>query len=189
MRKLEKYASGRTVLILFIVTMVVYAWIVLFSIPAVLEESPDLVLFDMSPMGYSPEYATELLDAIGEAGRRKYMLHQLPVDLIYPGLFAITYTLMLVWVASKFASKNSWLFSLAYVPFVAGIFDYLENVGIFSMLITYPEVLPGIVYSASICTVLKSLMTVFFYILLFYSFIVWGMKHKAQPVAGGDRPR
>ena len=84
MRKLEKYASGRTVLILFIVTMVVYLWIVVFSIPAVLEASPDMVLFDVSPMGYSHEYANELLESIGEDGRRKYMLQQLPVDLIYP---------------------------------------------------------------------------------------------------------
>lgn len=186
MHKFSKYASGRNVLILFIATMSVYAWIVFASIPAVLEEAPDLVLFDMSPLGYSFEFAVQLLDGIGEEGRRRYLFHQLPIDLVYPGLFAVTYTLMLIWVAGKFANKKSWLFTLAYIPFVAGILDYLENLGIFIMLVSYPDLDSGIVLSASICTVLKSVMTVLFYVLLIYSFIAWGINHKAQPRAGGD---
>lgn len=47
---------------------------------------------DASPGCYSPEYAEILLKAIGPIGREVYLTRQLPMDFIYPGLFAVTYT-------------------------------------------------------------------------------------------------
>ena len=125
---LQERATGRTVLLLFVLTQVVYAVILLYSIPAVLEEAPDMKLFDMSPSGYTLEYAQELLSAIGEAGRQTYLSLQLPVDFIYPGLFAVTYSLLLAWLFNKGFARESPVFYLALVPFFAGLFDYLENV-------------------------------------------------------------
>jgi hypothetical protein len=162
---------------------------VFFSIPSVLEESPEMKLFDMSPTGYTLEYASHLLEAIGEEGRKKYLSQQLPVDLIYPGLFAVTFTLMLTWVARKISEAKSWLFSAAYVPAFAGLFDYLENLGIYIMLVSYPNLSHGLVLFASISTILKSLLTVLFYVLLVYVLVLLGIKFKAQPVAGGDTTR
>ena len=94
--KLHRKPSGQLVLWLFGITNCVYLAIILYSIPAVLEQAPEMKLFDMSPGGYSYEYATELLEVIGPEGREKYLRLQLPIDFIYPGLFAVTYTLMLI---------------------------------------------------------------------------------------------
>ena len=187
--KLFNYASGRNVLVLFLVTMSVYAWILLVSIPAVLSEAPDLILFDMSPLGYSMDFAVNLLNGIGIEGRSTYATHQLPVDFIYPGLFAVTYSLMLIWALGKTFSKSSKIFLVSIFPVAAGVFDYLENLGIIGMLVSYPDISPSIVLLSSIFTILKSLMTVLFYILLLYAFCVWGYKIWAQKVAGGDAPR
>ncbi|MEX0289754.1 MAG: hypothetical protein AB3N63_03555 [Puniceicoccaceae bacterium] len=187
--KLFNYASGRNVLVLFLVTMSVYAWILLVSIPAVLSEAPDLILFDMSPLGYSMDFAVNLLNGIGIEGRSTYATHQLPVDFIYPGLFAVTYSLMLIWALGKTFSKSSKIFLVSIFPVAAGVFDYLENLGIIGMLVSYPDISPSIVVLSSIFTILKSLMTVLFYILLLFAFGVWGYKIWAQRVAGGDAPR
>jgi hypothetical protein len=170
---LEKYGTGRVVLGLFALTTIVYLWIILVSIPAVIAESPDTKIFDMSPFGYSHEEAIRILENIGEKGRSTYLIHQLPVDLLYPALFATTYALMLFWVFGKFVKKGSWLFRLVYLPVFAGILDYCENAGIFIMLLSYPDLLPGIVLIASICTVLKSLFTTLFYLVLLTGFVAW----------------
>jgi len=187
--KFLKYASGRRVFILFMVTMCVYAWILLVSIPAVLTEAPDMILFDMSPLGYSMDYAVNLLHGIGEEGRRTYIYHQLPVDFIYPGLFGFTYALMLIWALGKSVKRYSRIFIVAFIPIAAGTFDYFENIGIICMLVSFPDLSPTIVSVSSFFTILKSLMTVIFYILLLYSLFVWGYKIWAQPVAVGDHPR
>ncbi len=98
LKQLQKYATGRVVLLLFIITMIVYMIILFYSIPIVIAQAPSMQLFDMSPKGYSPAYADELLNAIGPIGREAYLKRQLPIDFIYPGLFAVTYSLMLVWL-------------------------------------------------------------------------------------------
>lgn len=163
---LQERATGRLVLILFMVTMAVYAVILLYTIPAVLANAPEMRLFDMSPSGYSLDYAVELLNALGTEGRRTYATLQLPIDFIYPGLFAISYTLLLVWLFKKRFAHRSSIFYLAFVPAVAGLFDYLENVGIILMLRTFPEISTTAAAFASTSSVIKSLFTVGFYILL-----------------------
>jgi hypothetical protein len=79
--KLQKYASGRLVLLLFIITTVVYLVIVLYSIPEVVKLAPEMKLFDMSPGGYDAIYAEELLRSIGQTGREIYITLQLPIVL------------------------------------------------------------------------------------------------------------
>jgi hypothetical protein len=176
--KLNKYASGRLVLLLFGTTTCVYLAILFYFIPSVLEQAPGMKLFDMSPGGYSYEYATNLLDAIGPTGREKYLKRQLPIDFIYPGLFAVTYTLMLTWLFSKRIDRKSKIFVLVLVPAAAGLFDYIENIGIISMLITYPALSPGWVQFTSIFSILKSVMTAAFYVLLIYGLLLFGLKRK-----------
>ncbi len=163
---LQERGTGRTVLILFLITQVVYAAILLVTIPAVLENAPDMKLFDMSPGGYTLEYAGDLLTAIGADGRQTYLSLQLPVDFVYPGLFAVTYTLLLTWLFNKGFAQESPIFYLALVPAVAGLFDYLENIGIIMMLRSFPNISAAMVALASMSSVIKSVLTIGFYILL-----------------------
>lgn len=171
---LERFATGRVVLGLFVPCTLVYLWIILVSIPAVVVEAPDTKLFDMSPAGYSYEEARFVLERIGESGRDTYLYHQLPVDTVYPGLFAVTYALMLFWVFGKFASKGSVWFRLTYLPIAAGVLDYFENMGILTMLVSYPDLTPAIVQMTSIFTILKSLFTTLFYFTLLVGLACWG---------------
>jgi hypothetical protein len=175
---LQKYASGRHVLLLFIITMIVYFIILFYSIPAVIAQAPGMRLFDMSPRGYTPTYAETLLKAIGPIGRELYLKRQLPIDFIYPGLFAVTYTLMLVWLFAKRFDAKSKIFLLVLVPAAAGLFDYLENFGIILMLKSFPTISPTLVHVSSMFTILKSVLTITFYLLLCYGFILLFVKRK-----------
>ena len=176
--KLQKLATGRIVLPLFLITMAVYLIILLYSIPAVTIQAPGVKLFDMSPTGYNPDYAEKLLQDIGLIGREVYLKKQLPIDFIYPGLFAVTYTLMLVWLFRKRVDKKSKIFFLALVPAAAGLFDYFENIGIILMLKSYPYLNPTVVHVSSLFSILKSVMTISFYLLFFYGILLLFIKRK-----------
>ena len=93
---MQKYSTGKVIIALFVLTMTVYFTMLFYSIPAVSVFAPDSPIFDLSPSGYSFNYANELLNSLGTEGRSLYLTTQLPLDFIYPGLFSITYSLMLV---------------------------------------------------------------------------------------------
>lgn len=165
---LQKYATGKIVSVLFFVTMAVYLTMLLYSIPAVISFAPDMILFDLSPTGYTADYAITLLEALGVEGRTTYLTLQLPLDFLYPGLFAITYSLLLTWLFSKSAEPGSRIFYFSLVPMLAGLFDYIENAFIVLMLKSYPVVSVAIIELASIATVLKSGFSTAFFILFFW---------------------
>lgn len=177
MRKLiafiQNISSGRAVLGFFIPAMVVYAIMLLYTIPRVEQYALGMKLFDLSPTGYSFEYAIELLRILGVKGRDLYMYQQLPVDFIYPGLFAVSCCLVLSWLFAKSLNTNSKMFYLCFVPVAAGLFDYLENIGIVRMLISYPNVADSLVSITSFLTILKSGFTTTFFVLLLLGVILF----------------
>jgi len=170
---LQKIASGRVVLFSVILTMAVYLLMLLYTIPKVESFAPGIALFDLSPAGYSYQHASSLLKSLGEEGRSVYLNQQLPVDFIYPGLFAISYSLLLVWLFAKSFKPDSKLFYLAIVPALGGLFDYLENVCIVMMIKSFPDLSQELVIVASTFSILKSVFTTAFFLLLFIGFIAF----------------
>jgi len=166
----QKYSTGKVISILFILTMAVYIAMLTYSIPAVSVFAPELPIFDLSPSGYSFNYANELLTILGAEGRDLYLYTQLPLDFIYPGLFSVTYSLLLIWLFGKTFNVNSKIYYFALIPFFAGIFDYVENIFIIKMINSFPDLEVTTVKIASIFTVLKSSFTLFFFILLIAGF-------------------
>jgi len=181
---LLKFATGRLVLFLFILTMVVYAAMLLYTIPMVVASSPEVKLFDLSPSGYTPEEAYTILDSIGPEGRSLYLSVQLPLDFIYPGLFAITYGLLLTWLFKKGLNPSSKAFYWSLVPVFAGLFDYLENIGIIIMVNTFPGLSETVVKITSLFTILKSGFTIVFYVLLVAGIVVLFLGRARKPAEG-----
>ncbi|MHA2940486.1 hypothetical protein ACXJY6_19600 [Vibrio sp. RC27] len=171
-RFVQKLSTGKNVSILFLLTMIVYLTMLSYSIPAVSTFAPELPIFDLSPFGYSFAYADNLLNTLGIEGRATYLSTQLPFDFIYPGLFSITYSLMLVWLFGKTSSRNSKIYYFALVPFLAGMFDYVENIFIIKMINSFPELQVTTVKIASTLTILKSSFTMLFFVLLIVGFVL-----------------
>ncbi|WP_375748087.1 hypothetical protein [Vibrio sp. HN007] len=172
---LQRASSGKAVLVLFFLTNLVYGVILGYSIPLVLSFAPQSVLFDMSPAGYSYTEAIELLQTLGLEGRRAYLTVQLPIDLVYPLMFAISYSLLITWVLKQFLPKQSKWFLVAFIPMLAGLFDYFENAVVASMLHVFPDVSEMLVASASSFTIVKSGLTTIFFVFLLGALVYWAV--------------
>ena len=164
-------SKGKVVLTLFILTNIVYGVILGYSIPLVLSFAPEATLFDMSPTGYSYSHAIELMKSLGLEGRKTYLTVQIPLDFVYPALFGVSYALLITWILKQSVARESKLFLLAFLPLLAGIFDYLENMGIIAMLNGFPDVSESLVLITSSFTIAKSVMTSLFFVFLLVAII------------------
>lgn len=151
--------SGKKISILFILTNIVYVVMLTVTIPKVMSYAGGMKLLDILPTGYNAEYVNSLLDALGTEGRNAYLFQQIPLDLIYPFLFGITYCLLFAFIINKLGKQDSFLFYLCFIPIFSAIFDYLENIGIITMLKSYPENTTTISQLTNIFSILKSTFT------------------------------
>lgn len=173
---LDRYLNGRTVLSLFIVTSCVYAFMLLVTIPHVMAFSEGIPLLDMMPAGYTFDDVTKLLEALGTEGRDAYLTRQIPVDMIYPGLFAITYSLVFRYLMKKAGNTRSGWNVISYLPFIAGACDYIENIFFITIITGYPDVAKQTVKMASAFSVTKSSTTTLYFICLLLLLIFVGVK-------------
>ena len=137
-------------------------------------------LLDMMPMGYDLKYINNLFEALDQNGRDIYLYIQIPVDLLYPLLFGMSNCLLMAYFLKKLDKLNSVLFYLCWLPIIAGIADYLENFGIISMLVNYPNLSPNAAILTNIFTLIKSLITTAYFILLIIVISAVGIKWSKQ---------
>ena len=173
---IEKNISGQKVLGLFILTNVVYIFMLTVTIPKTMKFSNGMKLLDMMPTGYNLNYVSELFSSLGENGRLTYLTNQIPVDMIYPLLFGLSYCLLLGYFLKKLGKLNSSYTYLCLIPIIGGIADYLENFGIIKMLKNYPELKETTVFETNIFSVIKSISTSIFFIVLIVVLITLGIK-------------
>ncbi|MBT8238352.1 MAG: hypothetical protein KJN65_06885 [Croceitalea sp.] len=173
---LEKNISGKKVLGLFILTNVVYAFMLIVTIPKTMGFSNGMKLLDMMPTGYDLNYVNELFNSLGEIGRETYLTNQIPVDMIYPLLFGLTYSLLLAYFLKKLNKLNSPFTYLCLIPMFAGIADYFEILGIITMLKSYPNLTEISVKTTSTFSLIKSISTTAFFIILIIVFVILGLK-------------
>lgn len=138
--------------------------------------SGDMKLLDMLPFGYSIAYVNELLITLGEYGRSAYLFNQIPVDMLYPGLFGITYCLIFAYFLKQIGKFESKLYYICLLPLFAGLFDYFENFGIITMLSTYPGNSDFLSQITSVFSVLKASTTSIYFVSLVILLIAFGIK-------------
>ncbi len=120
-------------------------------------------ILDLKASGYSQEYVISFLETIGKEGRDLYLTQQIPLDLIYPSLLAITGALFIALFSKKI---NSRLGVIMFIPIVGAIFDYLENSMVAVMLLSFPHITKPMVVSSSIFTVSKTFFDSVYLVLL-----------------------
>jgi hypothetical protein len=125
----KRNINGREVLLLFILTNLIYVLMLTVTIPKVMSNTSGLKLLDMMPGGYTADYVNTLFNNLGERGRNAYLFLQLPLDMVYPFLFAVSSCLVLAYLLNKLEKLEGRLFSLCFIPLFAGAFDYCENIG------------------------------------------------------------
>jgi hypothetical protein len=168
--------QGKKVLILFAIANIVYVFMLFITIPKVMSFSGGMKLPDMLPTGYNADYVNALLSELGEKGRNAYLFKQIPVDMVYPFLFGVSWCLVLSWFLNKLRKLNGSLIYLCLLPLFAGLFDYLENIGMIVILNRYPDNPDFLTQATNVFTILKSLLSTFYFITLIAVVVAFGIK-------------
>jgi hypothetical protein len=181
-RRLEKRARGRTLIVLLLITWSLYSLMMFYTIPLVMDYAHGMKLLDMQPLGYNVDYARTLMTQLGEEGRHAYLFRQLPIDMIYPFCFALTYSLLLVYLFRRGFREGNFICHFFAVPVLGGAFDYLENLGEITMLVSYPDFPDWLIRLTGAFSILKSFFTTIFFVLLVIGLIAAGVR-RYRPIA------
>lgn len=173
---IRKNLTGKKVLFLFVLTNLIYALMLIVTIPKVMTFSNGMKLLDMMPTGYDSEYIHSLFETLGLRGREVYLYNQIPVDMIYPLLFGISYCLLIAYFLKKINKLNSIFFYTSFLPIIAGLADYLENFGIINMLNNYPNQSQFSMDATNIFSIIKSMTTTLFFVALIITLLILGFK-------------
>ncbi|WP_339653967.1 hypothetical protein [uncultured Maribacter sp.] len=173
---IENNISGKKVFWLFMVTNLVYGFMLMVTIPKTMAFSNGMKLLDMMPTGYNFLYVNKLFGSLGDVGRETYLTSQIPVDMFYPLLFSVSYCLVMAYFLKKINKLHTPFMYLCLLPVIAGIADYLENIGIISMLNNYPDITETAVQTTSIFSVIKSISTSIYFITLIALLLLFGIK-------------
>ncbi|OEH92459.1 hypothetical protein [Bacillus solimangrovi] len=174
-----KCASWPKVIVLLVASNVIYFIMIRVTIPNVSNMAEGMKVFDLMPLGYDVDYAMKLLEALGEEGRNIYLLQQIPLDLVYPGLLGLSGAFL---IARMTRNHNKMSLAL-FIPLIAATFDYLENMLVAYMLVRYPDVNALTIKSSSFFTMGKSLITTIFFlfvILYLVAALIISIKHKLK---------
>jgi len=175
-KRIRRHIQGKKVLLLFILTIIVYLTMILITIPKVMAYGSGMPLLDMMPLGYDMAYVNDLFNALGSKGRVAYLHTQIPIDMLYPGLFAISYCLVLGFFLNKLDKLKTPLVVLCLLPFVVAAMDYAENIGIIFMLKEFPTISTSNVTIISYFSLLKSTATTLYFVILIGSLLTLGIK-------------
>ena len=88
---------------------------------------------------YTPDKAFQLISSYGEQGRQYYAVIEVTLDLVYPLVTALMFSLIIFYTFKRAFPSHSWTLHLSLAPYIALVADYLENVCIVSMLLMYPR--------------------------------------------------
>lgn len=158
---ITKHANGKNSSILLGMVIIINVFLALS-----MGGNPNLQPLDLQ-LYYSPEKAYELLSVYNETERFYYIIAELTLDVVYPLVYALLLSFILFML-----HKDS---RIAKFPFLITIIDYLENAGIVTMLISYPNELHGVARITGIFTTLKwTALTIT--ILL----VLWGLLKKLK---------
>ena len=149
--------------------------LMIFGTLAHIETLSGLRPFDMRPGGYSAELANSLIDALGSSGRRYYLTRQIPLDLVYPALMALTIISLFKWLGSRDVSQKLVRIG-TWFSIVAAIADYLENAGICLMILSWPEISANTVLAASVASIVKSGLTTAAVLIVLLGVGFWAFK-------------
>ena len=162
--KLVSIATGRNIVRSLIAALI---FIVVMNIDAtaffqftngvgILDTGGGANLLDNRTSGYSPESAYEMISAYGNQGIR-YHLMLAAADVFFPPTLAFFLLLAIAYFYASFFKSQPLTRWLTALPIVYLVSDYLENIGIVTMLLGFPATLPGMAKLANFMFAVKNI--------------------------------
>ena len=155
-----RFPSGWLVIALLVVTAIVWAALILVTVPHLQSLVGGADPFDLRWYGYSEADARKLLDALGPQGRAYYLVPEQALDMVFPPLYAASRGLALWWLTMPGRLCNGampigWRWMLVAFPCAELIFDWSENACVASMILNWPDLSPALVRFSSFATQVK----------------------------------
>lgn len=152
---LHKYATGKIIL-MFLALVLLFQGVI---VPNLLQTKLAAYSGGNGPMdllmSYSPATAFSLIQSYGEEGRAAYRSFATSWDVAYPAIYSLFFAFALSWLLHRGFASNSKMQLLNLVPLGGWLFDWLENIGIVTMLNQYPHTSSSVATFASTCTSIK----------------------------------
>jgi len=153
----DKHASGKKVLLFLALQLVMGA--VMFGVV----QRFSLLAHGMLPLDvtffYGSETAIRFFAEVPSEAVQFYLQVASPLDLIFPALYSFSFALIVVWLIKMLALRGHlYPQGLVLISFVVALFDYLENIGIVTMLHLNPAVPHLLVLVTSLCSSIKWLV-------------------------------
>lgn len=167
---LQKYSSVKNVCLLFVLSHLILLSMMVFTFPKI-HKQIGINAFDLQTFGYSVSVAETIINNLDSQTTQLYLFPQLTLlDLFYPFLLALFLSSFLFRLVNT-NSKSGLL--LLIIPFLAMVFDYLENICIILMITKSIEISKWFVFTSSSFTVLKSTLTSTAWLALLIFIIKW----------------
>lgn len=170
-------SNGKTVLIFFVLSTLVYFLMMTFTVPDLAGIANGMKILDLMPEGYDKQYVDSLFTALGENGRHAYLYYQIPLDLIFPLLYGVGFCLLFAFFLRKINQLTSPFFYFSFLPLIAAISDLIENIGIITMLTQFPNYSEETVTISSTFSFLKSSTTTIYFIALIFLLVAFGVQY------------
>ena len=106
-------------------------------------------------LGYLPKTALQAVEAYTSAGRTWYLITQWTADLLFPIAYTLLFSLLLASLYRRAFSPDSPFQGLRWAPIGMMGFDYLENITISLLLVSFPQSPMALAVVASIASLLK----------------------------------
>ena len=114
--------------------------------------------------------------AFTDEGRAFYLLVEITYDLVYPIAYTLFYGLSLTVLLNLITAPNSHVRRLNLLPVAAFVFDLLENVGIISLLMSFPAQSAALAGFVSVVNSAKWMFAFGSIFVLFVALVFWGVK-------------
>lgn len=114
---------------------------------------PSLVLD--TRLNYTPEQVNEYFADLGESGRSLYAWTEATLDFLYPLLYGAFFSLSIALIGNKVLPSGSSARYLVLLPWLGVLADFMENMAITFMLMSYPSTPPWMVYLTRFFSLIK----------------------------------
>ena len=172
--KLERLASKRGLIGLFLLSHTVLLLMMLFTFPRI-NAKFGAQAFDLKTFGYSQSEALMMLRNLDQSTVDFYLFPQLfLLDILYPILLALFLSTAIIRLSNLIKMSRDHVFSnLFLLPFIAMIIDYFENIMISLMILNPTSVSSGLIKTASIFTQMKAGFTTLSWLVIIILLVIW----------------
>ena len=162
--------STKTGLLLLLALNILLFGLIASTIRKLMDVSGGIGILDFD-RGYTRERVLEVFGSYGEAGMALYSRIQM-LDLINPAVYSLLFSSLIFLLVR--GSKLAWL---AVIPLIAGSLDYLENLTLYLLAKSFPDIPTKLVSISSSLSIIKNAV-LFGAVLAFIIGIIMWLKNR-----------